>query len=59
LPIKMLHLEFPPEFVHVAFTMNPNANNMLFNHRTGAAEDFVSDISAVSNSGLELAQQIV
>jgi len=53
----MLHLEFPPEFVHVAFTMNPNANNMLFNHRTGAAEDFVSDISAVSNSGLDVLQQ--
>jgi hypothetical protein len=50
----MLHLEFPPEFVHVAFTSNPNAN-MIFNNRNG--EDFVSDISAVSNSGLDVLQQ--
>jgi hypothetical protein len=33
----MLHVEFPPEFVHVAFTQ-PNQNKIL-------GEDFVSDIS--------------
>ena len=26
LPIKMMHLEFPPEFVHVAFSQDSNEN---------------------------------
>lgn len=36
LPIKMLHLEFPPEHVHVAFTQNVAGRD---------GHDFVSDYS--------------
>ena len=39
LPIKMLHVEFPPEFVHVAFSQPTQVKNL------GEREDFVSDIS--------------
>ena len=43
----MLHVEFPPEFVHVSFTQAIS--------QRGVGEDFVSDISAeeqfVANDG--------
>ena len=47
LPIKMLHVEFPPEFVHVAFSQPNQVKNL------GEREDFVSDISG---GGLEQPQ---
>jgi hypothetical protein len=47
LPIKMLHVEFPPEFVHVAFTQPSQLK--------ASGEDFVSDISGadLSEAGLQ------
>lgn len=52
----MLHLEFPPEFVHVAFTaalavQGGNAGGLLGKLNIDS-QDFVSDISAVTNSDL-------
>jgi len=38
LPIKMLHLELPPEFVHVAFTQ-------ILQSLAAGSHDFVSDFS--------------
>jgi WD40 repeat protein len=40
LPIKMIHLDFPPEFVHVAFSAIVNQG------RGDASLDFVSDFSS-------------